>query len=766
MSGTRGGIGRIVGIGIGLAVALLLLAAGEAKAGKYAVAQCGWYVGADANWADTTGGVKFRPDSWCVPPPGQDPFDGAHLKSFTREGQSTVSGTRFARWRWDAPAGTGISQVRGTWWHALHDEMEQRIGVVTWDGGFDYFARATATDTTPREFVAGFNPAQPALEDRLLCAKAQDKWCSLSSQSWSALRALTITIQDDLAPAAGFGGSITDGGWRRGVQGIHFWGGETGGGIRYSETYMDGNRVNLTEYDCAKAYIGGEWRATRMQPCSLGVVGDAAIATTSFSDGPHSIHNCAIDFAANVGCTPDRIVYIDNNPPAHPRNLTLAGGDGWRRINDFDFSWANPDQGAASAIGGAFWRITGPAGLDTGVKWAGGHDLTAIPDRAVSGPGLYTFHIWLRDEAGNDAPGSAVEVPLRFDNVAPGVAFAVDQGLDSVVELPEAVRADVTDIHSHPAGGTISYRRLEGQEWIELPTRFQPGGGAEQASLVAPLPESLGPGTYLFRAEALDGAGNTATTNRRADGTEMALRKVAPPQPAVTEATPARSGGTSKSESVKAKSRIFARLRWGRRAGSDLTVPFGTAAMLSGRLVDADGAGLAGRHLRVVARPSRGALACRRVEIVGTGHRGGFRLHLGAGPSRRITVTFAGDARLDGATRPSMALRVRGGLLFHAAPSALRTGQALRLRGRVRTRGAPIPRRGKLVAIQYREAATRRWRPVLVTRTDHSGRFRAHYRFRYVTGVAKIRLRAIALAEERWPYAPGASPPVSVRVTG
>ena len=55
---------------------------------------------------------------------------------------------------------------------------------------------------------------------------------------------------------------------------------------------------------------------------------------------------------------------------------------------------------------------------------------------------------------------------------------------------------------------------------------------------------------------------------------------------------------------------------------------------------------------------------------------------------------------------------------------------------------------------------------MLVTRTDHSGRFRASYRFRYVTGSASIRLRALALPEERWPYAPGASRPVAVRVTG
>ena len=45
MSGTRGGVGRIVAMGIALALALLLLAAREARAGNYSVAQCGWYVG-------------------------------------------------------------------------------------------------------------------------------------------------------------------------------------------------------------------------------------------------------------------------------------------------------------------------------------------------------------------------------------------------------------------------------------------------------------------------------------------------------------------------------------------------------------------------------------------------------------------------------------------------------------------------------------------------------------------------------------------------
>ncbi len=752
MSGTRGGLGRIIAMGIGLALALLLLGAKEASAGKYAVAQCGWYIGADANWADSTGGAKFRPDGWCVPPPSQDPFEGAHLKSFTREGQSTVTGTRYARWRWDAPAGTGIAQVRGTWWHALHDGMEQRIGVATWGGGFDAFAAAGSTDTTPREFVAGFNPAQPALEDRLLCARAESKWCSLDPGSWSAIRALTITVQDDQAPGAAVGGAITAGGWRRGTQGVSFWGSDVGGGVRYGETAVDGARVNLTEYSCAKALISGEWRATQMRPCSLGVSGSAAIDTTRFSDGPHSLHHCVTDFAANPACTGDQTFYVDNNPPAHPRNLALAGGDVWRRSNDFDLSWVNPDQGVASAIGGAGWRIEGPGGYDSGAKFAPGHDLSTLQNLFVPRAGVFTAHVWLRDEAGNEASTAEASVPLRFDDVPPGVAFEATAG-DA---LPDQIRAQITDAHSGPGGGEIHYRRLDGKDWQELPGKFQPGDPGS-AQLSARLPSDLAPGIYVFRADATDVAGNSASTTRRADGTEMTVRKVGP------------AAGVSAAKRIEApreKTRIFARLGWGEQAGTELTVPFKAAAMLGGRLVDADGAGLSGRTVRVVSRPSRGALRRVRVDTVKTGEHGGFQLRLVPGTSRRIAVVFDGEERFDPAARRPLTLRVRGGVELHATPHSLSTGETVRFRGRVRSLGAPLPRRGKLVAIQYFEQATRRWRPVLVTRSDHAGRYQASYRFRYVTGSASIRLRAVALAEDRWPYAPGVSRPVTVQVSG
>ncbi|HEX6781992.1 MAG TPA: hypothetical protein VF125_08170 [Solirubrobacterales bacterium] len=741
MSETRLAVGRTVVLGLLLALSALLLMAAKAEAGRYAVAQCGWYAGADASWADTTGGAKFRSDAYCVPP-GGDSFAGVHVKSLTRDGQASVSGNRFARWRWTPPPGTGITAVRGTWWHALHDGIEQRLGAVNWGGGFELFLATGATDTALREFSKGFPSPVAAFEDRLLCARAESKWCSLEQGSWSSLRGLTITVDDPTPPGAWVtGGDLVAGGWRRGTQSVLVAGYDAGAGVRFGETRLDDARVGVTEYPCAKVSIGGEWRGTRMQPCLTNVSGSHTVTTTSFSDGPHSLVHCSTDFAANSACAPARTVLIDNNPPAHPKALAVAGGEGWRQVNDFDLSWENPGQGAASPIAGAPWRLLGGNGYDSGVRFAAGRDRRALANVSVPAAGSYSLQLWLRDEAGNEAASTAVTVPLRFDDLRPEVAFADG-------EPQGQVRAEVSDAHSGADSGQILYRRVDSPSWTELPTKLVPAGTPGAATLVAPMPE-LGVGTYVFRADAADAAGNSASTSLRADGTQMAVRRVPPPH------------------IPRAKSRLFARLRGGHGRGDSLTVGFGAPALLTGRLTRAaDGAGLGGREVRVVSRPSRGALVPVGVATATTGEEGGFELRLPPGPSRRVSVVFAGDGGLEESSRKPLELRVRTGVSLRAVPRTLRTGETVRFGGKVSSRGAPIPRRGKLVAIQYLEEATRRWRPVLVTRTDHHGRFRAHYRFRYVSGRAAIRLRATALAEERWPYAPGSSPPLEIRVWG
>jgi hypothetical protein len=744
---------------VGLVVLICLLLAGAARANRYLVVQCQAGAAIDADWADTTGS-KFYPDAYC------DGSAGDHVKSFSRAAYDSVSGEQFARWRWLAPSATYLTKVNGDWWHALHDGMEQRIGSINWAGGFESKLAANGTDTTQRFFELDFPVPVAGLEDRLLCARGSGSWCSLENASWSGLKDLSIELEDERLPQAGMGGDLAAGGWRRGVNSLSISGSDAGSGVRYGETLIDGTRVALTEYPCAETSVGGSLVGTRMGPCYPLVSQTQSIDTTRFSDGTHSLVHCVYDFSGGRGCTAPQGLGIDNNPPAHPRPVTIAdGGEGWHRVNRFALSWTNPDQGPASPIWGAYYRVTGANGYDTGTQLVPGRDVTGLPPLTVPGPGAWNLHLWLRDEAGNESAATGIDVPLRFDDRPPSVAFPNGDPAGG------QVTANAADPLSGPAAGTISYRRAESQSWIDLPTRLH-GESAGKATLGAPLP-NLAAGTWIFRAEARDAAGNAAASSLRADGTQMSIKVTAAAGPGAGKGAGGKDerdgrgrDGRAGPARRRAKTRLFVRLRGGHGRGSTLTVPFGAAALLSGRLTSSAGAGLAGRRIKVVARPSRGALLSRTVKWLTTGRRGGFVLRLGTGTSRRISVSFPGNQGLAPARHRSLDLRVRSGVTLVAAPKTLRTGRSVHLSGRVRSRGAPIPRRGKLVAIQYLESDTGRWRPVLVTRTDHGGRFHARYRFRYIDGTARIRLRAAALAEERWPYAPGSSSPVTIEVRG
>jgi hypothetical protein len=168
----------------------------------------------------------------------------------------------------------------------------------------------------------------------------------------------------------------------------------------------------------------------------------------------------------------------------------------------------------------------------------------------------------------------------------------------------------------------------------------------------------------------------------------------------------------------------------------------------------------------VVVRGAAGVGGAPERRRVVTGRAGRFDLRLPAGTSRRVLVSFRGGGGLAPSARRSLALRVRAAVSLAAEPTDLDTGESVRLHGRVLLGPARVSGRGKLVAIQYLERATGRWRPALVVRTDAKGRFDTKYRFRYVTGLAEIRLRATAPAEGGWPFARGSSAPVTVTVHG
>ncbi|MCO5314744.1 MAG: hypothetical protein M9938_01050 [Solirubrobacterales bacterium] len=716
-----------------LVAALGLLTADSAGAARYTVLECGWYVGQDANWIDTSDS-KFMRSSYCQPPRSNDAFDGVHLTSETRNGAASVGGARFASWRWNAPSGVTITTVHGHRWQVVRDGFEHRLGTVS-SRGFEPFLNLATTDTARRDFRQNDLPAgTTAFESRLLCARAESKRCSAEKSSLAGVRALTITMDDPSAPSATVSGELTGEGWLRGVRNLGWTGRDRGSGLRYSETAIDGSVRARTENRCQTVVVGGLTRGSRMQPCELSATGTHTVNTATLSDGPHQLRHCGIDFAGASGCTAVRTVRTDNTAPGAPRDLIVTGGDGWRRSNGFSLAWTLPDQGPAAPIVASRLRITGPDGRDGGV----------LPGSAPNGatglnlpaPGEYRVRAWLVDAAGNEREDASAGATLRFDDLPPtGYFRELDQA------RPELLQVPVADQHSGVAAGTISVRPVKGGEWRDLPTGLT--GPADSRELTARIPsEDLPPGAWVAQATITDVAGNQTVTSRRGNGSTVTFR------------TP-----------LKVTSTINARLVGSRGSGPMLRVPYGGRASLSGRL-SSGGRGLEGQSVRVTELPRSGSRQRPLRRLATTGTDGWFRVWLRRGTSRRVTVSFAGSERFESSSAGPFALRVRGGLSFRAVPRRLRTGRRIQFRGRVRARHARRPATGNLVAVQYLERASGTWRPVLVARTDRHGIYRAGYRFRYIEGVAKIRLRAVLLPSPWFPYDQTISRPVVVRVKG
>ncbi|MFN8161788.1 MAG: hypothetical protein U0R52_12180 [Solirubrobacterales bacterium] len=630
-----------------LAALLALAAPPAASAGKYGVVQCGWRVGSEAEFSTNAAPGKFRPDSLCVPPAGGDPFELAHLKSFAVPAGGTVSGGRLALWRWTAPPGTAMVNVRGSWWHALHDGFRHRLGTAA--AGFEPFAEADSTATAPSAFAAGFDPPRRTFESRLLCARPEDRHCALDPSSFSAVRALTLTLSDPSDPRPSLGGPLLSGGWHRGTGELDLGAADTGSGLSGLRIEMDGAPAIERQVRCSQMQVGGERRATRMAPCPGRQRSPATVDTASLRDGAHSLRACAEDFSGNSACTAARQALTDNTAPAAPRGLGVVGGEGWRARNGFAVRWVNPQQAPGAPIAGAGYRVAGPGTRPSASARASGDGIDSLSGIEVPRPGAFELSVWLRDAAGNEDPAAAATVPLLFDDVAPRIRIVSPRARGGRIE------ARLSDADSGLASGRIMLRtagaghragraagaghradRTAGAgRWTELPTA-PVARGARRAELVARLDFSgLRPGRYRLRAEAGDLAGNRSASGRTEDG-----------RPAI------------------------------------LLVPL-----------------------------------------------------------------------------------LRPGVSFRASPPRLRNGEAVRLSGRVAVPGGPS-RGGKLVVIQYLESSSGSWRSVLLTRTRPGGGYRATYRFRYVTGLARIRMRALLPTERGWPYARTASRPRTLTVRG
>jgi len=506
-------------------------------------------------------------------------------------------------------------------------------------------------------------------------------------------------------------------GWNSGERQLSYSATDVGSGVDSVTLTIDGSLHRTVTHACSRLPTGGY---TRPIPCAGSATGGFSVNQSGqLADGRHSLAVGVRDAGRTWGAfTQD--FWVDNNAPGHPIGLTVAGGDGWRRSNDFVVAWENPEQGNGSAIAEAYYKVGSPPSSSTDGTRVGGEGPAAIQ---APRDGDWKVFVWLRDEAGNAKPTDASVAHLRLDSTAPSIAFANEQ-------TAADVRVHTSDAHSGLARGQVEIRRQGAAEWRELATR------REGTDLVTTIPDDqLDRGTYELRAFAIDAVGNTSVTTQRADGRPMIVD------------LPLRAR-----TSLGAK--LSRRATGARKHARRIRIGYRKRAWLRGTLRSG---GIALPHARLAVHTRRVAGGgWRQLTEVVTGDKGRYKVKLPRGVSRVVRVRFSGSGTLQPAT-DSARLLVRGRTSLRLDPRRLRRGGTIRFHGRVGLFRAHVPAGGKLVQIQYLDG--RRWRPaVKLGHTGRSGRFAIRYRFRRISRPTRIHFRILVPAEGGWPYATGASP--------
>ncbi len=380
----------------------------------------------------------------------------------------------------------------------------------------------------------------------------------------------------------------------------------------------------------------------------------------------------------------------------------------------------------------------------------------------ISTEGDHQVRYFARDLAGNenngqpDINGHTNNPPntarVRIDKTPPQLAFT-----GRTVDDPSRVTVSASDALSGVADGVIELRRSGStSDWLALDT------SVVGDSLSGNVPDDLDPGLYEFRATATDEAGNTATSSSRADGSPMIEQL---PLKEAVNLTAIVEGAKAESPKGKGKGKCKKAAGGGKGKGkckgkgkgaattASATVPYGQPVRLAGHLQTASDAPLRSRDLLVTEQLAEGATPAERTHNVVTDQTGAYAVSLPAGPSRKVTVHYAGDTRYRPTTTDPVEVAVRSTVLSFKSPKTVPETRPIRFRGQLGALGVDLGSGGKRVELQY-EKSRGTWKTISAGEAKAEGNFKLRYGLRsnYVRRT-KVRFRILVPPERAWPYA-------------
>jgi len=284
------------------AIGLIVVPSGAQAAGAgYYVAQCGGSYRATPDIPDADGGGPYLAENRCT--------GAAAALEITNTGGAVINQGR--QYTMTAPPGTAIREIhldanlrRGSGHHA-------QIGVFD---GSSVIPLVTGPDSNPswqHYAFGGLNHPQVVL--RLYCTNGN---CPADGSAHLYARNLVLLLADNADPVVqGVGGSLLDGGWRRGAQSFAASASDAGGGISVLDGAINGSVV-ASGGSCNTGGLGFPYTGP-IVPCQVNAGFNQQINTAAapFQNGANTVRVSVSDYPGNASGVVERQVLIDNAAP-------------------------------------------------------------------------------------------------------------------------------------------------------------------------------------------------------------------------------------------------------------------------------------------------------------------------------------------------------------------------------------------------------------------------------------------------------------------